>query len=98
MADATPSDDEAPDGKLIDFVSGALIPAKPEEMLAVQPFARQLVEDYGYPKTHLRTRPQWHVKASPSDFAKSLPGRHCRLHGESAPRRRPLPGRRVQEA
>ncbi|WP_407826468.1 type I restriction enzyme HsdR N-terminal domain-containing protein [Schaalia hyovaginalis] len=28
---------------------------------------------YGYPKAHLRTRPQWHVKASPSDFAKSYP-------------------------
>lgn len=50
MADATPSDDEAPDGKLIDFVSGALIPAKPEEMLAVQPFARQLVEDTDIPR------------------------------------------------
>lgn len=73
IAEAAPSDSEAPDGKLVDYVSGVLIPAKPEEMLAVQPFARQLVEDYGYPKSHLHTRPQWHVKASPSDFAKSYP-------------------------
>lgn len=42
-------------------------------MLAVQPFARQLVEDYGYPSSHIRTRPQWHVKARPSDRAKTYP-------------------------
>ncbi|MCI7552076.1 MAG: hypothetical protein PUK40_05930 [Actinomycetaceae bacterium] len=49
------------------------MPAKPEELLAVQPFARQLVEDYGYPKGHIRTRPQWHVKARPSHRAKTYP-------------------------
>lgn len=68
-----PSDDEAPDGKVVDYVSGIQVPAKPEELLAVQPFARQLVEDYGYPKGHIRTRPQWHVKARPSDRAKTYP-------------------------
>ncbi|WP_418344863.1 N-6 DNA methylase [Rhodococcus pyridinivorans] len=68
-----PSDAEAPDGRVIDFVSGKSIPAKPEELLAVQPFSRQLVEDYGYPKSHIQTRPQWHVKARPSDRAKSYP-------------------------
>jgi hypothetical protein len=30
----------------------------PEEHDAVQVFARMLVEDYGYPKSHIRTRPQ----------------------------------------
>ncbi|MGQ4598143.1 N-6 DNA methylase [Nocardia sp. R6R-6] len=73
VTDAIPSDNEAPDGRLIDFISGKSIPAKPEELLAVQPFARQLVEDYGYPKEHIRTRPQWHVKARPSDRAKTYP-------------------------
>ncbi len=68
-----PSDDEAPDGKVVDYISGIQVPAKPEELLAVQPFARQLVEDYGYPKGHIRTRPQWHVKARPSDRAKTYP-------------------------
>lgn len=71
--ESVPSDEEAPDGRLIDYVSGRSVPAKPEEMLAVQPFARQLVEDYGYPKEHIHTRPQWHVKARPSDRAKSYP-------------------------
>lgn len=68
-----PSDTEAPDGCLIDYISGKSVPAKPEETLAVQPFAKQLVEDYGYPKGHIQTRPQWHVKARPSDRAKSYP-------------------------
>lgn len=61
------------DGRLLDYISGREIPATPEEVGAVQPFVRQLVEDYGYPKGLIRTRPQWHVKASPSDRAKSYP-------------------------
>ncbi|MEN4472856.1 N-6 DNA methylase [Mycolicibacterium cosmeticum] len=64
--DAVVSDTDAPDGRITDFISGRKVPARPEEVHAVQPFARQLVEDYGYPKSHLRTRPQWHVKARPS--------------------------------
>lgn len=43
-AAAAPSDDEAPDGKVVDYISGIQVPVKPEELLAVQPFARQLVE------------------------------------------------------
>lgn len=66
-------DSEAPHGKLRDYISGEVLQAKPEEMYAVQPFARQLVEDYGYPRADVRTRPQWHVKASPSDKSKSYP-------------------------
>ncbi len=73
VVDTVLGDSEASDGKIVDYVSGVLIPGKPEEKLAVQPFARQLVEDYGYPKSHLRTRPQWHVKARPSDQTKLYP-------------------------
>lgn len=67
-------DDEiAKAGKIQDFISGSDVSATPEEVEAVQPFARQLVEDYGYPKSLIQTRPQWHVKASPSDRSKKYP-------------------------
>jgi len=39
----------------------------------VQPFLKQLLEDYGYPAEHIRTRPQWRVKARPSDRRKEYP-------------------------
>ncbi|WP_171069111.1 N-6 DNA methylase [Actinomadura geliboluensis] len=71
--EALPSDAEAPDGRIIDFISGTPVQAKSEELLAVQPFAKQLVEDYGYPKEHIHSRPQWHVKARPSDTTKTYP-------------------------
>ena len=58
------------DGYIIDYVSGQEIKGTPEEVEAVQPFAIQLVEDYKYPKTVLQTRPQFRVKASPSDTTK----------------------------
>ncbi len=53
--------------KIIDYVSGVEVEAKPEEVLAVQPFSKILVEDYHYPKKEIQTRPQLHVKARPSD-------------------------------
>lgn len=53
--------------KIIDFVSGLEINATPEEVEAVQPFSKILVEDYGYPKDMLITHPQLRVKSSPSD-------------------------------
>lgn len=59
--------------RIKDYISGQLIPAGPEETAAVQPFSKMLVEDYGYPKAHIRTRPQWHVKVSPSDVRKTAP-------------------------
>ncbi len=59
--------------RLIDYISGRSVPNTPEEREAVQPFARALVEDYGYPKEFIRTRPQWHVKARPSDTRKTYP-------------------------
>ncbi len=58
---------------LVDFISGQKIKATPEETEAVQVFAKQLVEDYNYPKSHIQTRPQWRVKVRPSDTKKEYP-------------------------
>ena len=73
-----PSEAMAPDvaiksGYVQDYISGQWVKGGPEEVGAVQVFARRLVEDYGYPKEHIQTRPQWKVRASPSDEAKSYP-------------------------
>lgn len=65
--------DIAKEGYLIDYISEVELKATPEEAQAVQPFARKLVEDYGYPKDCIRTRPQWHVKVRPSDVKKEYP-------------------------
>lgn len=53
--------------KIIDYVSGQEVNATPEEIGAVQPYSKILVEDYGYPKDMLMTHPQYRVKSSPSD-------------------------------
>ena len=53
--------------KIIDYVTGEEVNATPEEINAVQPYSRILVEDYGYPKSMIKTHPQYRVKASPSD-------------------------------
>lgn len=60
-------------GFLEDYVSGQLVKATPEEVEATQVFARRLVEDYGYPKETLQTRPQYRVRHSPSGSGKSYP-------------------------
>ena len=60
-------------GYIIDFISGKEIKAAPEEIEAAQVFARSLVEDYNYPKSHIQTRPQFRVKARPSDTKKEYP-------------------------
>ncbi len=60
-------------GKIIDYISGEEVIDKPEEIEAVQPFARTLVEDYGYPKTYIQTHPQFRVKVRPSDTKKEYP-------------------------
>ena len=62
-----------PPGHILDYVSGTPVNAGPEEVESVQVFARRLVEDYRYPKTHLQTRPQYRVRKRPSDEAKSYP-------------------------
>lgn len=65
--------DQLKEGYLVDFVSGQTLKATPEEVQAVQPFAKKLVEDYGYPVAHIQTRPQWRVKVRPSDVKKEYP-------------------------
>lgn len=65
--------DVLPKGYMIDYISGKQVRATPEEREAVQVFARRLVEDFGYPKDHIRTRPQFHVRVSPSDSKRSYP-------------------------
>ena len=59
--------------RIIDYISGQEIPATPEEIEATQVFSKQLVEDYGYPKNNIQTRPQFRVKIRPSDNDKSYP-------------------------
>ena len=61
------------EGYIIDYISGKEVKATPEEIEAVQVFSKQLVEDYGYPKEHIQTRPQFRVKARPSDTKKEYP-------------------------
>ena len=62
--------EQVKEGYLIDCISGQTLKATPEEVQAVQPFAKKLMEDYGYPVAHIQTRPQWHVKVRPSDVKK----------------------------
>jgi len=50
------TDLETQEGYIRDFISGRLIRETPEETLAVQVFARRLVEDFAYPK---REGVQW---------------------------------------
>lgn len=59
--------------KIIDFISGKEVNATPEEVEAVQIFAKSLVNDYNYPKELIQTRPQFRVKARPSDTTKEYP-------------------------
>jgi type I restriction enzyme M protein len=60
-------------GYIYDFISNEPVKATPEEVEAVQVLARRLVEDYGYPKSHIQTRPQYRVRKRPSDVEKTYP-------------------------
>ena len=53
--------------KIIDYASGIEVNATPEEIASTQVYSKILVEDYGYPKEMLQTRPQYRVKSCPSD-------------------------------
>lgn len=64
---------ELPSGYVIDFISGRPVRETPEEIQAVQVFARRLVEDFGYPRDCIITRPQYRVRRRPSDSKKSYP-------------------------
>jgi len=59
--------------KIQDFISGEWINATPEEVEAVQIFARRLVEDYGYDKSQIQTHPQFRVRKRPSDEKREYP-------------------------
>lgn len=61
------------DTRVEDFISGIAVRATPEEIHAVQVFSKILVNDYGYPKDYIRTRPQWRVRVRPSDKKKEYP-------------------------
>lgn len=61
------------EGYVLDYISGTSIKATPEEVDAVQVFSRRLVEDYGYPKSQVQTRPQFRVRKHPADERKSFP-------------------------
>ena len=69
----TPTPAELKPGYVTDFISGLPVKDTPEERDAVQIFARRLVEDYGYPKDIIQTRPQYRVRKRPSDEEKSYP-------------------------
>lgn len=58
---------------LTDFISGEQVRETPEEVDAVQIFSRRLVEDYGYDKNQIQTRPQYRVRLRPSDERRSYP-------------------------
>lgn len=58
---------------LYDYISGIEIEAKPEEIESVQPFSKRLVEDFCYPKNNIQSRPQFHVRSSPSDEIRKYP-------------------------
>ena len=61
------------EGYIIDYISGLIVKATPEETEAVQVFSKQLVEDYNYPRDYIQTRPQFRVKRRPSDTKKEYP-------------------------
>ena len=61
------------EGYIFDYISGQEVKASPEEVEATQVISKILVEDYGYPKTNIQTRPQFHVKVRPSDTKKEYP-------------------------
>lgn len=60
-------------GYIADYISGQQVRATPEEVEAVQIFAKRLVQNYGYSKSQIQTRPQFRVRKSPSDEEKSYP-------------------------
>ena len=57
---------DLPPGHISDYISGGTVRATPEEVEAVQVFAKRLVEDFNYPKELITTRPQFRVRARPS--------------------------------
>src|SRR5262249_50658740 len=50
-----------------DFISGRQVRATPEEIESVQVFSVRLVEELGYPRELIQTRPQFRVRPRPSE-------------------------------
>ena len=75
--------DLIPDGYIADFISGLSVRATSEEVDAVQVFARRLVEDLGYSREQIQTRPQHRVRVRPSDLPASYPVDIAVFAGES---------------
>ncbi len=71
-AKALPPVTDAPlqQGFIQDFISGQAVRGTPEEKEAVQVFARRLVQEFGYPKDVIVTRPQYRVRERPSGSRK----------------------------
>ena len=63
-------DKEIKDGYILDYISGQEVKATSEEMEATQVFSKRLVEEYGYSKENIQTRPQYFVRRTPSDETK----------------------------
>ena len=59
--------------RIIDYISDIEVLATPEEIEGTQPFSRILVEDYGYPKDQIITRPQFRIGKSPSEERGTYP-------------------------
>ncbi len=66
-------DTKVKEGYIKDYISGIEVKITPEEIEAVQVFSKILVEDYNYPPEVIQTRPQYRVKARPSDNLKMYP-------------------------
>ncbi len=56
------------EGYIIDFISGFEVKAKPEELDAVQPFTKILVNDLKYSKKQIQTRPQFKINFGANKF------------------------------
>lgn len=54
-------------------ISDNSVKATPEEVEAVQVFAKRLHADFSYPKADIQVHPQWRVRKAPSDEEKSYP-------------------------
>lgn len=65
--------EEIKEGYISDYISGIQVKETPEEIEATQVFSKILVEDYGYAKECIQTRPQYRVKIRPSDTRKEYP-------------------------
>ena len=72
-----------PDGYILDFISKLPVRATSEEIDAVQVFSRRLVDDLGYSREQIQTRPQHRVRIRPSDSPKSYPVDIAVFAGES---------------